>query len=188
MRDVLTLPSWLYCFLTYTAILTTDQPTKDKLPYAQLMILEASRHGHLGWLDYDRSFRQPPTLHCPGTHSPQHFTPQPSSEISRVNLVASSAPFVAGSITPGMNVPWRTFTRNPIHLHQRLRIQRQGCVTRGIEVPASIPAHARTTMFVLHALVQHLILLANAPKHQATRSSSRGDHSESLRKRIPLIS
>ncbi len=50
------------------------------------------------------------------------------------------------------------------------------------------PAHARTTMFVLHALVQHLILRANAPKHQATRSSSRGDHSESLRKRIPLNS
>ncbi len=39
MRDVLTLPSWLYCFLTYTAILTTDQPTKDKLAYARLMIL-----------------------------------------------------------------------------------------------------------------------------------------------------
>ncbi len=58
MRDVLTLPSWLYCFLTYTAILTTDPTTKDKLAYARLMILEASRHGHLGWLDYDRSFRQ----------------------------------------------------------------------------------------------------------------------------------
>ena len=48
MRDVLTLPSWLYCFLTYTAILTTDPTTKDKLAYARLMILEASRHGHLG--------------------------------------------------------------------------------------------------------------------------------------------
>ncbi|XP_064388121.1 proline-rich protein 36-like isoform X3 [Halichondria panicea] len=58
MRDVHTLPLWLYCFLTYTVIPTTDQPTKDKLAYARLMILEASRHGHLGWLDYDRSFRQ----------------------------------------------------------------------------------------------------------------------------------
>ncbi len=47
MRDVLTLPSWLYCFLTYTAILTTDPTTKDKLAYARLMILE---DGHL---DYD---------------------------------------------------------------------------------------------------------------------------------------
>ncbi len=158
MRDVFTLPSWLYCFLTYT---TTDQPTKDKLAYARLMILKASRHGHLGWLDYDRSFRQqaaanpslPWNTLSPALHATTilgNFTGKPSrllcSLCRRVDHTRNEC---------------ATFTRNPIHLHQRLRIQSVTCVTRGIEVPASIPAHARTTMFVLHALVQHLILLAN---------------------------
>ncbi len=69
----------------------------------RLMILEASRHGHLG---YDRSFRQqaaanpslPWNTLSPALHATTilgNFTGKPSR---------SSAPFVAVSITPGMNV------------------------------------------------------------------------------------
>lgn len=58
LRDVTTLPSWLYCFLAYIAIRSTDQATRDMLAYARLVIREAQRHGGTGWLDYDRVFRQ----------------------------------------------------------------------------------------------------------------------------------
>ena len=57
-RDVSSLPTWIYCFLGYMAILTSDQQTRDQLAYARLIIREAQRHGGNGWLDYDRAFRQ----------------------------------------------------------------------------------------------------------------------------------
>ena len=36
----------------------SDPATQDQLAYARLLIKEAQRHGGLGWLDYDRAFRQ----------------------------------------------------------------------------------------------------------------------------------
>ena len=59
MRDV---SSWIYCFLTYLAVVTTDLPTRNRLIYAQLVVREALRHGGRGWLDYDRLFRQQAAL------------------------------------------------------------------------------------------------------------------------------
>ncbi len=191
MRDVLALPSWLYCFLTYTAILTTDPTTKDKLAYTRLMILEASRHRHLGWLDYDRSFRQQaaanPSLPWNTLSPVLHATAILGNPTGKP--IASSAHFAAGLITPGMIVPWRTFIRNLTHLHQRIRIPRQGCATRGIKVPAFIPVHARITIFLIHAPAHHLILLATAQKHQMTRCSSTEEHPASFpKRRITLTS
>ena len=58
LREVNSLPTWLYCFLGYTAIYTTDKRTRDHLAYARLIIREAQRHGGRGWLDYDRAFRK----------------------------------------------------------------------------------------------------------------------------------
>ena len=57
MREVNSLPTWLYCFLAYAAIYTTDRRTRDHLAYARLIIREAQRHGGKGWLDYDHAFR-----------------------------------------------------------------------------------------------------------------------------------
>ena len=166
------------------------RPQKIKLAYARLMILEASRHGHLGWLDYDRSFRQqaaanpslPWNTLSPALHATTilgNFTGKPSRLLCSLcrGVDHTRNECALAYLHPKSHPPPPTFTHTGVT-----------CVTRGIEVPASIPAHARTTMFVLHALVQHLILLANAPKHQATRSSSRRYHSVSLRKRIPLNS
>ena len=58
LREVASLPSWIYCFLTYLAVGTSDQTTRDRLVYARLILREALRHGGKGWLDYDRLFRQ----------------------------------------------------------------------------------------------------------------------------------
>ena len=58
LREVSSLPTWLYCFLAYTTIATNDPTTRDHLAYARLIMREALRHGNSGWLDYDRSFWQ----------------------------------------------------------------------------------------------------------------------------------
>ena len=62
LRKLATLPSWLYCFLTYVSVLSTDPVVRDRLTYARLIIREALRHGGRGWLDYDRLFRQQAAL------------------------------------------------------------------------------------------------------------------------------
>ena len=58
LREVTSLPIWCYCFMGYMALCTSDPATRDQLAYARLLIKEAQRHGGLGWLDYDRAFRQ----------------------------------------------------------------------------------------------------------------------------------
>ena len=58
LREVLTIPCWVYCFLTYVVVQTQDPTTRDQLMYARLIIQEALRHGGSGWLDYDRVFCQ----------------------------------------------------------------------------------------------------------------------------------
>ena len=58
LREVSSLPSWIYCFLTYLAVGTADQTTRNRLVYAGLIVREALLHGGRDWLDYDRLFRQ----------------------------------------------------------------------------------------------------------------------------------
>ncbi len=62
VREVTTLPSWVCCFLTYLAVQTSDQVTRDRATYGLLIVREAMRHGGQGWLDYDRLFRQQAAL------------------------------------------------------------------------------------------------------------------------------
>ena len=58
LREVASLATWCYCFMGYVAIRSSDPMTRSQLVYARLLIKEAQRHGGLGWLDYDRAFRQ----------------------------------------------------------------------------------------------------------------------------------
>lgn len=58
LREVTSISTWCYCFLGYMAIRTRDPATRDQLAYARLLIGEARRHGGMGWVDYDRAFRQ----------------------------------------------------------------------------------------------------------------------------------
>ena len=48
----------------------TDPTTCDQLAYSRLIIREALRHGGVGWLNYDRAFRQQAAVDhlCGGTH------------------------------------------------------------------------------------------------------------------------
>lgn len=62
LREVSTLPSWLFCYLAYVALRAPDPATRDRLAYARLLIREAQRHGGSGWIDYDRVFRQQAAL------------------------------------------------------------------------------------------------------------------------------
>ena len=62
LREVTSLTSWIYCFLTYLAVRCSDQVTRDGLIYARLVVQEALRHGGRGWLDYDRLFRHQAAL------------------------------------------------------------------------------------------------------------------------------
>ena len=66
LREVSSLPTWIYCFLAYVAIRAPDLQTQHMLAYARLVIREAQRHGGTAWLDYDRVFRQQ-TARCSGT-------------------------------------------------------------------------------------------------------------------------
>ncbi len=180
MRDV---PLWLYCFLTYTAILTTDQPTKDKLAYARLMILEASRHGHLGWLDYDCSFRQQaaanpslpwntlsPALHA--TNILGNFTGKPSRLLCSLcrGVDHTRNKCALAYLHPKSHPPPPTF------MHTKTRVcnswNRGSCIYPGTctynHVCATCPG------------------AAPHPVCECPKTPSRGDHSKSLRKRIPL--
>ena len=62
LREVATLPSWLYSYLAYVALRSPDPATRDRLAYGRLLLREAQRHGGAGWLDYDRVFRQQAAL------------------------------------------------------------------------------------------------------------------------------
>ena len=57
LREVPNLTSWVFCFLGYIAVRTSDPITRDMLAYCRLMIREGLRHGGNGWRDYDRCFR-----------------------------------------------------------------------------------------------------------------------------------
>ena len=59
-REVPSLMSWVYCFLTYVSVRMVDEPieiARDMLSYCRLIIREAFRHGGEGWREYDRTFQ-----------------------------------------------------------------------------------------------------------------------------------
>ena len=58
LREIESPLSWVFCFLAYLAVRTSDRETRDMLTYARLVIREAQCHGGAGWLEYDKWFRQ----------------------------------------------------------------------------------------------------------------------------------
>ena len=55
--DILT---WVECFNSYIAVLTTFYPprSRDLLAYMALIVRTAKQFGETAWLDYDRAFRR----------------------------------------------------------------------------------------------------------------------------------
>lgn len=79
LRDVVSLPSWMYCFLAYVAIRSRDPATRDMLAYARLLIREAQRHGGSGgWtmIGYSGN-RLRSTAPCDGIRCTRTFKQQP---------------------------------------------------------------------------------------------------------------
>ena len=58
LREITSIVSWLYCYLAYMAMRTTDPATVHMLAYGRLIIKEAQQHQGNGWLEYDKVFRQ----------------------------------------------------------------------------------------------------------------------------------
>ena len=79
LREVATLPSWLYSYLAYMA----DPTTRDRLAYGRLLLREAQRHGGAGWLDYDRVFRQQAALDATLPWNSIHLAIQAATLTSR---------------------------------------------------------------------------------------------------------
>ena len=59
-REILDVLSWVQCFGTYMAIITSKYPERVRqlLAYQTLIVREARRCGAKGWLAYDFYFRQ----------------------------------------------------------------------------------------------------------------------------------
>ena len=58
LREIDSPLSWVFCFLGYVAVRTKDSETRNMLSYARLIVREAQFHGGIGWLEYDKWFRQ----------------------------------------------------------------------------------------------------------------------------------
>ena len=58
LRDVSDPVTWVYCYLSFVAVLCPDPRTRELLAYCQIIIQLAWSHGGAGWLAYDRRFCQ----------------------------------------------------------------------------------------------------------------------------------
>ena len=61
MRDISSPIQWAFCLLSYAAVLCDNQEIRDILSHGRIVLTLAQRHGGLGWLEYDRAFRQQAT-------------------------------------------------------------------------------------------------------------------------------
>ena len=58
LREVTDPLTWVYCYLSFMAVLSPDARVRDLVAYAQIIVQLARSHGGSGWLAYDRRFRQ----------------------------------------------------------------------------------------------------------------------------------
>ena len=58
LRDISDPLSWVFCYLSFMAVKTPNQETRDLIAYAQIIIELARKHPGLGWYTYDNLFRQ----------------------------------------------------------------------------------------------------------------------------------
>ena len=58
LREITSIISWLYCYLAYVAMRTTDPATIHMLAYGRMLIKESQQHQGNGWMEYDKVFRQ----------------------------------------------------------------------------------------------------------------------------------
>ena len=149
LREITSLSTWIYCFLGYVAIRTSDPTARDQLAYARLIVREALRHGGAGWLDYDRAFRQQaaadPSLRwntiLPGL--------QASTMLGHGSSQGAQFCTLCRKVAPGLTVPSSACNHQhsapPLHL---LDADRTMSAYHGIEVPASSQASMHIDTYV----------------------------------------
>ena len=91
-REIPDLLSWVSCFGTYMAVLTSKYPEmiKQLLAYQTLMVRETRRCGGNGWLAYDTYFRQ-------------QVVGDPTADWSRLNTPLYAVTFMAQGAKGGQN-------------------------------------------------------------------------------------
>ena len=58
LRDISDPVTWVYCYLSFVAVLCPDPRTRELLAYGHIIMQLARSHGGVGWVVYDRRFRQ----------------------------------------------------------------------------------------------------------------------------------
>lgn len=58
MRDIPDPLTWVFCFLSFLAVKSDHELTKQLAAYAQLVIQMSWKHGGMGWRSYDSRFRK----------------------------------------------------------------------------------------------------------------------------------
>ena len=167
LREVLSLASWMYCFVAYVAIRTPGDLTCRMLAYARLIIREALRHGGTGWAEYDRvsGGKCQSTQRCPGTHLSR--ASKLPLFLANALLTGCCAPYAKNVTTQTTNVLWPHSSNNYSHSHQLSRLQhhtaRQGAqkpsnayAWRGTRVPVGGPSvHSVTSVLLAAGHIRH---------------------------------
>ena len=91
LREIDSPLSWVFCFLGYVAVRTKDSETRNMLSYARLIVREAQCHGGIGWLEYDKWFRQ---------QQAALTTQHPWNELNASLHAQQSCPFALGTASP----------------------------------------------------------------------------------------
>ena len=140
LREVTDPLTWVYCYLSFMAVLSPDAQVCDLVAYAQIIIQLAWSHGGNGWLAYDRRFRQQLAA----------GTPLKWNEINPSLLSATvlgAPPFPSGHncplwTTPGLIALWPACPLNPRTPRELVSRDHTGCP--GNTANDSTPALAQT--------------------------------------------
>jgi hypothetical protein len=130
--------SW---FLTYAAVQTTDERTRNLLTCGRFVVREAQRHSGPGWLEYDRIFRQHaalsattawhelnPSLHastilsyradpsrvCAICHKPDHTAEACAMQALQSTMTQPPPPRPQSNARPGISPPSGGPTCRPV--------------------------------------------------------------------------
>ena len=93
LREITSLVPWLHCFLAYVALRTSDPNTEHMLAYGRLIIQVAQQHQGLGWLEYDRVFRQQAAIRPSLEWNKLHTDIQGATILSQAPGRASMCPY-----------------------------------------------------------------------------------------------
>ena len=108
LREVVSLPTWLYCYMAYVAMRTPDPLTREMLAYARLIIRETQCHGRSAWVEYDHVFQQQMELDSSQRWNVIHSRIQAATLAGQGAWPGGFARCVGSRITRHNSVRWLT--------------------------------------------------------------------------------